>query len=215
MPEREIMTLEEVATYLRVSERTVSDLAQKGQIPAARFGDAWRFTRSEIEQWLITDLARQVREARGMAFGLREVLAPERVVFLDATTKTEALTTLAAALATAPQIRDLEELTREILRRETVASTAIGLGIAVPHVRLPSARDLVMAVGISRLGIADYASPDGQPVRIICMLVASTDQQEKCLRMLATVGDRLKNEELRASVLAAPDAHAAFQALTR
>lgn len=48
----EIMTLPEVADYLRVTERTIYDWAQKGKIPAVKLGSAWRFKRSEIERWM-------------------------------------------------------------------------------------------------------------------------------------------------------------------
>ena len=47
----EIMTLPEIARYLGVSERTIYDWAQKGKIPAAKLGNAWRFKRSVIDQW--------------------------------------------------------------------------------------------------------------------------------------------------------------------
>jgi len=47
----EIMTLPEVAAYLEVSERTIYDWAQKGKIPAAKLGNAWRFKRSVIDRW--------------------------------------------------------------------------------------------------------------------------------------------------------------------
>ncbi|MCK4546456.1 MAG: helix-turn-helix domain-containing protein [Candidatus Eisenbacteria sp.] len=49
--EHEIMTLPEVAKHLGVSERTIYDWAQKGKIPAAKLGNAWRFKRSEIDHW--------------------------------------------------------------------------------------------------------------------------------------------------------------------
>jgi PTS system nitrogen regulatory IIA component len=49
--EHEIMTLPEVAKHLGVSERTIYDWAQKGKIPAAKLGNAWRFKRSEINRW--------------------------------------------------------------------------------------------------------------------------------------------------------------------
>ena len=39
----EILTIEEVAKYLRVSDRTVYDWAQKGEIPAGKIGTVWRF----------------------------------------------------------------------------------------------------------------------------------------------------------------------------
>ena len=46
----EILTIEEVAKYLRVSDRTVYDWAQKGEIPAGKIGTVWRFKKSEIEK---------------------------------------------------------------------------------------------------------------------------------------------------------------------
>ena len=51
MPLPEILTIEEVARYLRVSERTVYDWAQKGKIPAGKLGFSWRFKRSDIQRW--------------------------------------------------------------------------------------------------------------------------------------------------------------------
>ncbi len=48
---QEIMTLPEIAKYLGVSERTIYDWAQKGKIPAAKMGNAWRFKRSVIDRW--------------------------------------------------------------------------------------------------------------------------------------------------------------------
>ena len=49
--EDDILTIEEVAKYLRVSERTVYDWAQKGEIPSGKIGTVWRFKKSEIEKY--------------------------------------------------------------------------------------------------------------------------------------------------------------------
>jgi len=48
----EILTIKEVAEYLKVNERTVYRLAADKKIPAFKVGGAWRFLRSEIEQWI-------------------------------------------------------------------------------------------------------------------------------------------------------------------
>ena len=48
----EIMTVEEVARYLRVVERTIYRLVKRGDIPAARVGRQWRFERASIDEWL-------------------------------------------------------------------------------------------------------------------------------------------------------------------
>ena len=49
--EREIMTTEEVARYLRLAEATVYKLAQAGDIPAVKVGRAWRVKRQLIDEW--------------------------------------------------------------------------------------------------------------------------------------------------------------------
>lgn len=48
----DIMTLEEVARYLRLSVQTVYKKAQHGEIPAAKIGKEWRFRRSILDEWL-------------------------------------------------------------------------------------------------------------------------------------------------------------------
>lgn len=50
--ESEILTIKEVAEYLKVNERTIYRLANKGAIPAFKVGNTWRFERSKIIQWM-------------------------------------------------------------------------------------------------------------------------------------------------------------------
>jgi PTS system nitrogen regulatory IIA component len=47
----DIMTLEEVAKYLKVKPQTIYTWAQDGKIPAAKLGKEWRFRRSVIDKW--------------------------------------------------------------------------------------------------------------------------------------------------------------------
>lgn len=46
------MTLEEVAQYLQVSKDSVYRLAQRGEIPASKLGNLWRFKRQDIDEWM-------------------------------------------------------------------------------------------------------------------------------------------------------------------
>jgi len=46
-----IMTLEEVAAYLRVKPQTIYTWAQEGKIPAAKLGKEWRFKKSMVDKW--------------------------------------------------------------------------------------------------------------------------------------------------------------------
>ncbi|MFC1674529.1 helix-turn-helix domain-containing protein [Candidatus Omnitrophota bacterium] len=46
------MTLEEVAQYLKVSKDSIYRLAQKGEMPASKIGNLWRFKKEEIDEWM-------------------------------------------------------------------------------------------------------------------------------------------------------------------
>ena len=52
MDEKPILTIEEVADYLRVKKRTIYDWAKKGKIPAIKTVGQWRFKKDKIDQWL-------------------------------------------------------------------------------------------------------------------------------------------------------------------
>lgn len=53
-----VMTVDEVAIYLRIPRASVYKLAQKGKIPGQKVGKHWRFRRETIDQWL-SEAARQ------------------------------------------------------------------------------------------------------------------------------------------------------------
>jgi excisionase family DNA binding protein len=48
----EILTLPEVAQLLKVAEKTVYSMAQKGQLPAFKVGGQWRFRRADLDEWI-------------------------------------------------------------------------------------------------------------------------------------------------------------------
>jgi PTS system nitrogen regulatory IIA component len=50
--ENEILTIEEVATYLRLTPQTIYKWAQERKIPAVKLGKEWRFRKSIIDRWL-------------------------------------------------------------------------------------------------------------------------------------------------------------------
>lgn len=209
----DILTIEEVAKYLRVSERTVYDWAQKGEIPAGKIGTVWRFKKSEIERWVNERLSSNKPISTLHPVRMRNVLSPERVVFLDFPKKRDTLIALAECLALAPQIKNKQELVAEILRREELMSTAIGRNIAIPHVRLSSVTDLVVAVGISKCDIQDFNAFDDAPVRILFMIAASYNQHAYYLQTLSYFSAKLKSNELREGILSAADPAAAYELL--
>lgn len=52
----EILTIDEVAAYLKAGKRTVYRLASSGKIPAFKLGGTWRFRRAELDQWIASQI---------------------------------------------------------------------------------------------------------------------------------------------------------------
>ena len=211
----DILTIEEVAKYLRVSERTVYDWAQKGEIPAGKIGTVWRFKKSEIEKWVNERLSSSQKPAeQKQVVAVKNILSPDRIVFIDHSTKRDAIVELAQNLATAPQIKNEKELVDEILKREELMSTAIGRGIAIPHVRLSSVTDLVMSVGICKNELLDFQTIDDTPVRLLIMIAAAYNQHSYYLQTLSFFSSKLKDKGVRESLLSCKDSMEAYTILT-
>ena len=215
MADDDILTLEEVAKYLRVSERTVYDCAQKGEIPAGKIRTAWRFKKSEIDKWVNDKLASTSLNPQITPINAESILSPHRIIFLNYSSKRDALLALAENLAAAPQVKNRQELSTEILKREELMSTAIGCGIAIPHVRLSSVTDLVVSVGISRSDIVDFHPLDDEPVRLVFMIAAAHNQHAYYLQALSWFSTRLKNKELRDSLLKTETPQQVYDLLTK
>ena len=202
----EIMTIEEVANYLRVSERTVYDWAQKGELPGGKIGTTWRFKSADIEKW-VNDRLKGEKSAKGESDKKNgsHPLVVERILILEKGTKQEVFDLLIGQLIQSDALRNADALRSGILEREKLMSTGIGFGIGVPHVRSDAVNHLVMAVAVCREGIEDYDSLDGAPVHIVCMLAARADQHAEYLRMLSGISSRLKDEAVREQLLASDD----------
>ena len=50
--ESEIMTMKEVAEYLKINEKTAYRLASEGKLPGFKVGGSWRFRQSDIDDWI-------------------------------------------------------------------------------------------------------------------------------------------------------------------
>ena len=209
----DILTIEEVAKYLRVSDRTVYDWAQKGEIPAGKIGTVWRFKKSEVENWVNAKLSSSSLSQNDSEIQIKNILSPDRIVFINHSTKHDAIVQLSQVLATAPQIKNAPELTAEILKREELMSTAIGKGIAIPHVRLSSVTDLVMAVGVCKKPIADYQTIDDQSVDLLFMIAAAYNQHSLYLKTISHFCGKLKQEGLHENIINAKDAQEVFSLL--
>jgi nitrogen PTS system EIIA component len=210
----EILTIEEVAAYLRVSERTVYDWASKGELPGGKLGTSWRFRRSDIERWVNDRLSAPGGGPGKGGVTASSTLTPERVIVLEEASKEEVLLALVNLLAESPFVSNRETLLKGILDREALMSTGIGFGVGVPHVRIDSVRDIVMAMAVCKRPVADYESLDDVPVQIVCMVAARPDQHAQYLRTLSTMSARLKDPLMRERIIHSSDPVAIYNLMT-
>ena len=200
----ELMTVEDVASYLRVAERTIYDWAQKGDIPCGKLGASWRFRRTDIDKWLETKFLDKSSMKNSDPILPEDVLCEDMIeIYHGNINKNDILTNLVELISKSKNVSDKKELLEGIFKREELMSTGIGLGIAVPHVRIDSVKDLVMAVGVSNKPVEGYESIDGKPVQIVFMIAAGSDQHAKHLKLLSQIAAKFKDENLRNKLIEA------------
>ncbi|MBQ7620444.1 MAG: PTS sugar transporter subunit IIA, partial [Treponema sp.] len=85
--------------------------------------------------------------------------------------------------------------------------------IAIPHARISSVTDLVMAVGICKNPVLDFETIDDQPVRLLIMIAAAYNQHSYYLQTLSHLSSKLKDTNLRDSLLNAASAQDAYKLL--
>jgi len=200
----EILTVQEVAQFLRVSERTVYDWATAGTIPCGKLGTTWRFKRSEVEKWVNQHLsAPSKKDVTFSPITINEILDPAHVILLETDSKDTALLTILERLNETGAIKDKSAVAEGIFQREKLMSTGIGLGIGIPHVRMDGIESLIMAVGLSSLDIVDYESLDNEPVRLIFMILAGKDQHTLHIKTMSAISRRIKSPVLREMIVQA------------
>ncbi|MCX7020070.1 MAG: PTS sugar transporter subunit IIA [bacterium] len=123
-----------------------------------------------------------------------------RIVDLKAATKDEALRELVDVMATSPLVTDRDDLLHMIFEREKLISTGVGIEVALPHVKIASIKDFVIAIGRSHRGM-DFDSLDDQPVYIVVMIASNEKQQGEFLKVLAQLVLKLKNKSFRKKVM--------------
>jgi len=123
-----------------------------------------------------------------------DALIPE----LQAEDRDGAIAELVTALDKAGRLGkgNREAIIKDMIKREKEASTGMGKGIAVPHVKHKAVKNVVAAVGNSSDGI-DFSSLDKQPVYSVILLVSPTDNPDGHLQAMEHVFKLLQQEKFR------------------
>ena len=108
------------------------------------------------------------------------------------------ITELVTALDKAGKIgkSDCQKIIRSVIRRENEASTGMGKGVAVPHVKHEAVKDVVAAIGQSSSGI-DFRSLDKQPVYSVVLLLSPKENPDRHLEAMEKVFRHLQQEKFR------------------
>ena len=119
---------------------------------------------------------------------------------LKSSDKFKAIEELAMVFENTEVCDDIKSLIHALVEREEIMSTGIGFGIAIPHAKINTVKEMSFAVGISKKGI-NFDSMDGLPVHLIILVAAGEKQHKEYLRLLSNIMTILKNENIREKII--------------
>ena len=119
---------------------------------------------------------------------------------LSAANKIEALQELVKTVIKGGLKLDSDAVLEILKQRESLGSTGIGDGVAIPHGKVPTLDELVVAFGRSKGGIA-FDSTDGKPVYLFFLLLAPENSAGQHLKALAKISKMLKIPNFRKKLL--------------
>lgn len=195
------LTVRDSARLLKVSEKTIYRWIKTGKLPAYRVNEQYRLNRAELLEWATSQRVNVsvdifAEPSNGtLHLGLLDALRAGGIHYrVSGCEKTEVLRS-AVDLMPLPEEVDREFLLKVLLARESLGSTAVGDGIALPHVRNP----VVMHVPRPMITLCFLETPvpfgalDGKPVHTLFTMLSPTVRSH--LQMLARLSFALRHPE--------------------
>jgi PTS system nitrogen regulatory IIA component len=120
---------------------------------------------------------------------------------LKAANKAEALARLVEIAAAAGGVRDSRLLLEMLQQRESLGSTGLGKGVAIPHGRSLAIVNLKVAFAVCRDGV-EFEAIDGKPVKLIFLIVAPPqDKGNEYLPLLGKIAELVQEAKVRNRLL--------------
>lgn len=202
------LSIRDLTNLLDATESTVSRWIKQHGLPAQRVGGQYRVNRAELLEWAMANnvkVSLELFDHLGAEVEtvptLGDALEAGGIHYqLEDTSKDRALRALVQVLPLPAGI-DRELLLRLFLAREAAASTAIGDGIAIPHVRNP----IVLRVSRPTVTLAflthpvDFGALDGKPVHVLFSIISPTNRSH--LQLISRLSFALHDARLRQSVV--------------
>lgn len=200
------LKIKDVAELLNVSETTIRRWLAKGLIPAYRLNHQFRFSRIEIENWVMsckTEGGPEIKVSNAkksnnwsgtQQFSLFRAIHKGQVLVNAEGDQKEDLIKNAMSQIAGENDWDAEVVTDLLLDRESLMPTALNHGIGVPHARdfiLPKSSDIISVVFPKEP--LEYGALDGQKVHTLFFLFACEDKNH--LHLLAKLAHLASSEE--------------------
>jgi len=161
-------------------------------------------THNDYMLWFIHRVNQKLLEANELDIILKEVLEMANIINknliklnINNNSKDGVIKILAKLIKDENRLNNYDEYVEEVLHRESLTTTGIGYGIAIPHGKCKAVEVPTVAVGRISKGV-EWESLDDNPVQVVFLLAvpeeAASDQH---LRILAALSRKLMNEEFR------------------
>lgn len=197
----------EVADLLNVNEKTIYRWINSGNLPGYRVNGHYRFNRAELLEWatahrinVSVNIFKEPEHDSVTMPQLSDALTAGGIFYrIEGKDKETALGAVVQVMRLPDEV-DREFLLQVLLAREAMASTGVGEGIAIPHVRNP----IVLHVNKPMVTLCflekaiDFGSLDGQPVNCLFTLVSPTVRSH--LYLLSRLAFALKDPEFKAVI---------------
>ena len=202
------LTVKEVARLLNISEKSVYRWIDERKLPGYRLSGQYRFNRAELLEWAtanrINVSPRIFEEPEGGSGSLPELsnaLEVGGIFYRLAGTNKPAVLSSVVEVLRLPDMVDREFLLQVLLAREALESTAIGDGIAIPHVRNPivlhEPQPIVTLCFLE--APVDFGALDNQPVHALFTLISPTVKAH--LHLLSRLAFALRHPDFKALIV--------------
>ncbi len=201
------LSVKDAAALLNVPEDTVHEWVSQDKIPCHTVNDQVRFNRSELLEWatarniqISPDLFSPGEAGTLQLPSLSSALAAGGVAYDVGGSDPDSVLRSIVNVLKLPEELDREFLFQILLARESLGSTGVGDGIAIPHVRNP----VVLHVAQPTVTLCflktpiDFHAVDGKPVNILFTVISPTVKTH--LHLLSRLGFVLRNREVKAAL---------------
>ncbi len=132
----------------------------------------------------------------------------DHLIFLDieAGDKNTAIKKIVDKMDQADVFMDADKFLNEVYQRESLGSTGIGKGVALPHARTQNVKNIIISITRLKEGI-DFSSEDKQPVRLVFLLGTPLKAVGEYLKVLAKLSKLLREDKIRSQILKAEAPH--------